>query len=176
MVLGVCVCKCRLYWHPIMKKVHVTTMYITLLLSNTLCGQWLTIKEQIWRRKNVFFVRPLQNNTFIIYEPSLVCYPSIYVKLHKCSPTKQKVKASVWNFYLIKDLNCFPKFLCFLDHNSRFIHNINSNISWLFVDAKALTPVCRLVGLSVTFSDFHCVGISGPLQRVRRPWDEIYFL
>ena len=113
-----CVQVAALYWHPIMKKVHVTTMYITLLLSNTLCGQWLTIKEQIWRRKNVFFVRPLQNNTFIIYEPSLVCYPSIYVKLHKCSPTKQKVKASVWNFYLIKDLNCFPKFLCFLNHNS----------------------------------------------------------
>ena len=41
--------------------------------------------------------------------------------------------------------------------------------------------VSRLVGWfvlrwSLILSDFHCVGVSGPSQSVRRPRDKIYFL
>ena len=43
-----------------------------------------------------------------------------------------------------------------------------------FLDAQASlapTPVSWLV----TLSHVHCVGVSGPLQSVSRPWDGIYF-
>ena len=49
----------------------------------------------------------------------------------------------------------------------------------VFLDAKASlepTPVSRLVGQSFTLSDFHFVGVFGPLQSVRGPQDVIYFL
>ena len=53
---------------------------------------------------------------------------------------------------------------------SQFIENLKS-----FSDASASLAPSRSIVWSVTLSDFHCVGVSGALQSIRRPRDIIYF-
>ena len=44
------------------------------------------------------------------------------------------------------------------------------------LQSKIYTYPCESVGLTVALLDSHSVGVSGPLQSIRRPWDIIHFL